>query len=154
MAWVCAAPSRFRISDNSDERFHVQRDVRCARTFHRTPRNGIGKSAWHSSNANPARRAGQIRSATAGSVVIHSSAGNARVRFSPNAHPTTRRRERQYRLRASEFTLQPTRIGGLLLVVTSRTRPDIADGQTPFPTRADTAHRMPRTTQETEPRPE
>jgi hypothetical protein len=123
MAWVCAEPSRFRTSGNSDERFHVQRDVRHARTSHRTSRNGTGKSAWHSSNANPARRAGQILPATPGSVVAHSSAGNARVRVSPSAH-RTRRRQRQYlRLRPGDCTSQPTRIGDVLLVVTGRTRP-------------------------------
>lgn len=127
MALVCVEPSRFRTSGNSDERFHVQRDVRRARTSRRTSRNGIGKSAWHCSNANPARRAGQILPATPGTVVTHSSAGNARVRVSPSAH-RTRRKERQHRRRARDFTLQPTRIGGLLLVVTGSTRPDIADG--------------------------
>src|SRR3979411_1243230 len=86
MAWVCAEPSRFRTSDNSDERFHVQRDVRRVRTSHRTSRNGTGKSAWHSSNANPARRAGQILPVTHDSVLTHSSAGNARVHVSPGVH--------------------------------------------------------------------
>jgi hypothetical protein len=95
MGWVCAEPSRFRTSDNSDERFHVQRDVRRARTSLRTSRNGTGMSAWHSSKANPARRAGQKLPATPGSVVAHSSAGNARVRVSPSAH-RTRRRQRRY----------------------------------------------------------
>ena len=91
MAWVCAEPSRFRTSDNSDERFHVQRDVRHARTSHRTSRNDTGKSAWHSSNANPVRRAGQTLPAMLGSVLAHSSAGNARVHVSPSAHRTLRR---------------------------------------------------------------
>jgi hypothetical protein len=95
MAWVCAEPSRFRTSDNSDERFHVQRDVRHARTSHRTSRNDTGKSAWHSSNANPARRAGQVLPAMPGSVLAHSSAGNTRVRVSPSAHRTLRR-QRQH----------------------------------------------------------
>jgi hypothetical protein len=91
MAWVCAEPSRFRTSDNSDERFHVQRDVRHVRTSHRTSRNDTGKLAWHSSNANPARRAGQMQPAMPGSVLAHSSGGNARVRASPSAHRTLRR---------------------------------------------------------------
>jgi hypothetical protein len=97
MAWVCAEPSRFRTSDNSDERFHVQRDVRHARTSHRTSRNDTGKSAWHSSNANPARRAAQILPAMQqhGSVQAHFSAGNARVRVSPGVHRTLRR-QRQH----------------------------------------------------------
>ncbi|SMG34671.1 hypothetical protein SAMN06265784_103268 [Paraburkholderia susongensis] len=82
MAWVCVEPSRFRTSDNSDERFHVQQDVRHVRTFHRTSRTCTGKSAWHSSNANPTRRAGQIPPATPGRVLItHSSAGKCGKRL-------------------------------------------------------------------------
>src|ERR1700682_4302956 len=75
MAWVCAEPSRFRTLDNSDERCHVQRDVRRVRTSHRTSRNGTGKGRWHSSNENPTRRAGQILPVTpdsVNSVVTHS----------------------------------------------------------------------------------
>ena len=95
MAWVCAEPSRSRTSDNSDERFHVQRDVRHARTSHRTSRNDTGKSAWHSSNANPARRAVQILPAMRGSILAHSNAENGRIRGSPSAHRTLRR-QRQH----------------------------------------------------------
>jgi hypothetical protein len=104
MASVCAEPSRFRTSDNSDERFHVQRDVRHARTSHRTSRNDTGKSAWHSSNANPASRAAQILPAMHGSVLAHSSAGNARVRVSPGAHRTLRRQRQHPRLRPGGYT--------------------------------------------------
>jgi hypothetical protein len=63
-AWVCAEPPRFRTSDNLDERFHAQQGVRHVRTFHRTFRTCTDKSAWHSSNTNPARRAGQIPTPT------------------------------------------------------------------------------------------
>ena len=117
MAWVCAEPSRFRTSDNSDERFHVQRDVRRVRTSHRTSRNGTGKSAWHSPNANPARRAGQILPVTPGSVVTHSSAGNARVHVSPGALRTRLRRRQYPRLPTGDCTSQPARIGDVLFVV-------------------------------------
>jgi hypothetical protein len=92
MAWVCAEPSRSRTSDNSDERFHVQQDVRHARTSHRTFRNDTGKSAWHSS---PARRVGQILPAMHGSILAHSNAENGRIRGSPSAHRTLRR-QRQH----------------------------------------------------------
>jgi hypothetical protein len=44
---------------------------------------------------NPARRAGQMLPAMPGSVLAHSSAGNARVRVSPSAHRTLRR-QRQH----------------------------------------------------------
>jgi hypothetical protein len=88
MAWGCAEPFRFRTSDNLDERFHVQRDVRHARTSDRTSRNGTGKSASHLSNTNPARCAGQIPPATRGTVVGHSSTRNASVRALRSAHRT------------------------------------------------------------------
>jgi hypothetical protein len=133
MVWVCAEPSRFRTSDNSDERFHVQRDVRHARTSHRTSRNDTGKSAWHFSNANPARRAGQMLPAMSGSVLAHSSAGNARVRISPSAQRSALSAQRTLpqatpapRLWPGDCTSQPTGIGGVLLVATGRTRPTAA----------------------------
>jgi hypothetical protein len=89
--WVCAEPCRFRTSDNSDERFHVQRNPRRSRTSHRTSRNGTGKSARHSAEANPVHRAGQKLPATSGSVVAHSSARNARVSVSPGVQRSGRR---------------------------------------------------------------
>jgi hypothetical protein len=119
MAWVCAEPFRSRTSDNSDERFHVQRDVRHARTSHRTSRNDTGKSAWHSSNANPARRAGQILPTMPGSELAHSSAGNARVRVSPSAHRPLRRQRQPPVYGQGDCTSRPTGIGGVLLVVTA-----------------------------------
>lgn len=123
MAWVCAEPSRSRTSDNLDERFHVQRDVRHARTSHRTSRNDTGKSAWHSSNANPARRAVQILPAMRGSILAHSNAETAAyaarqaliVRSAGNASTP--------RLPPGEYTSQPTGVDGMPLVATSRTRP-------------------------------
>src|ERR1700761_1622402 len=123
MAWVCAEPSRSRTSDNLDERFHVQRDVRHARTSHRTSRNDTGKSAWHSSNANPARRAVQILPAMPGSILAHSNAENGRIRGSPSAHRTLRRQRQHPRLPPGEYTSQPTGVDGMPLVATSRTRP-------------------------------
>jgi hypothetical protein len=66
MELVCAEPFRFRTSDKLDERFHVPQDARHVRTFHRTSRTCIGKSAWHSSNENSERRAGQKLPTTPG----------------------------------------------------------------------------------------
>jgi hypothetical protein len=126
MAWVCAEPSRFRTSDNSDERFHVQRDVRHARTSRRTSRNDTGKTAWHSSNANPARRAGQILPAMHGSAIAHSSARNARVRVSPSAHRTLPKATPAPLSTTRWDTSRPTGIDGVLLVATGRTRPTAA----------------------------
>lgn len=127
MAWVCAEPSRFRTSDKPDERFHVQQDARHVRTTHRTSRTCTGKSAWHSSNENSARRAGQILPSMT-LAITHSSAGTCRKRprlhVSRSAHRMRRRLHRYARPRPSDCTYQPPRIGRVLLVVKGRARPN------------------------------
>lgn len=55
MASVRVEPVRFRNEDKADEPMHVQRDARRFRTFCRISRNGIGRSAWHSSGIDAAR---------------------------------------------------------------------------------------------------